>query len=215
MTLRPAENNSPGPRPEKQTRLPYGPGSARPRWTTRIGSIGGIGSVTAATQAEGVERAVPPCADPLPRHRHICLPQRIVAGNPRLYPEVIAGAQQDRAPTAPAPDDGHASFGRPRRVDHLGALRAPEHHRRLLHLAGHRMPVGQRPELLHVEQRMGVTEGIRVRMKPRRHRVPGQEAAARYGSHKGSTSERCRRRHKYPSGGAGFTRKVQPNSERS
>jgi hypothetical protein len=55
---------------------------------------------------------------------------------------VIARAQKDRSPAAPAPDDGHAFFGGPRRVDHLGALCAPENQRRLCHLACHRLSAG-------------------------------------------------------------------------
>ena len=42
-----------------------------------------------------------------------------------------------------------------------------------------------------------------------------QDAVARYGSHNGSTSDRCRSRQRCPSGGAGFTFIVQPSSDRS
>jgi hypothetical protein len=107
-----------------------------------------------ASGANGVERVAPPCTNPLGGHRHIRLPQRIVAGNPGLYPEVVARAQEDRSPAAPAPDDGHARFVGPHRVDHLWALCAPEHDGGLGHPVCHSVPDAQRPELLHVEERM-------------------------------------------------------------
>ena len=126
-----------------------------------------------------------------------------------------------RSSTAPPP---------PRRRDHLHARRRRPPPRRRhrqrcvlpstsvgwLDLAAHGVPAGAGPGRLDVEQRgrcesdgSDGSTGRRVGTGPR------QEAAARYGSHKGSTSERCRSRHRYPSGGAGFTRSVQPNSERS
>ncbi len=93
------------------------------------------------TVAIVVERITPPRTDPLCCHRHIRLPERVPAGNPRLYPEVVPWTQQDRSPAAPASHDGHASLVRPHGVDHVGALCAPEHQRRVLHLACHCVPV--------------------------------------------------------------------------
>ena len=55
--------------------------------------------------------------------------------------------------------------------------------------------------------------GTARRRRARRREGKPQDAAARYGSHNGSTSDRCRNRQRCPSGGAGFTLSVQPSSE--
>ena len=107
----------------------------------------------------------------------------------------------------PRPAAGPAPAPLPHRdaAHELPRLGAAQHQGRAGHVAGDGHPPRLGTEPLDVEGRRGGRG---------RGRQP-QEAAARYGSHNGSTSARWRSRQRWPSGGAGFTRSVQPSSERS
>ena len=114
---------------------------------------------------------------------------------------MVSGTEKDGpSPTAPA-RQFHVSLSKDPARHELGRLRAPEHEGRPVDLAPHHDATRLRPEGLDVE------EGLR--------RGQPQDAAARYGSHRGSTSDRWRSRHRWPFGGAGLMRNVHPSSDRS
>jgi len=141
----------------------------------------------------------PPLPDPLGGDGHVGSPQRVVLGYPGIQPELRAGLETD----GPSPAAAPAQLGVPPPqggpIDELHRLRAAEHERGPDDLTGQGDPPGFGTKLFDVEKR---SRGAQP-----------QEAAARYGAHNGSTSERWRSRHRCPSGGAGFTRSVHPNSE--
>ena len=186
-TLRPRWNTSPGPRPAKHTSSPNAPGTARPVCVSRPCSPRRARASVhhAPTHSAATETSSAHSGSSLGIHASI-----------QSWP---AGSRY----TAPPPPRRRARFTErsPQRlgIHQLRPLRAAEHQRRLLHLAGDGHAPRFGAELLDVEERL--------------RRGQPQEAAARYGSHKGSTSDRWRSRHRWPSGGAGFTRSVQPSSE--
>ncbi len=146
--------------------------------------------------AERAQRSGPPGTDPGSGIRHIGIPQRVVARDPDIDPEVVARSEQHRSPTAAPPDHLCARRLRPPRADDVRwLLSAPEHDSRSRERSGHGVAALQPPELLYIEG-VWIERAWNGRGAGRGQRAQGQEAAARYGSHRGSTSERCRSRHR-------------------
>ena len=145
-------NTSPGPLPEKQTRPPCCPGSARPRCTDTL------------TDAER-RPARPPTrhrpSSPLPPHRHPTAdPPGESTPRSRGGPPV-GGTPLPRRPGAGPPL-------RPRRAARSASMRStrcvlPSTTVGCSRLPDHRMPIRQSPEGLHIEQR--VRFGLRVRLR--------------------------------------------------
>ena len=142
----------------------------------------------------------PPGADPLGGGGDIGHPQGVVPRDPGVQPE-LAGRLEIR-PLLPRPAAGpsrrRAGAARAGSTSSVGCVLPSTSVGRVTSRASGQ-PTGLGTELLDLEERL--------------RRGQPQEAAARYGSHSGSTSERWRSRHRCPSGGAGLTRSVQPSSE--
>ncbi len=152
----------------------------------------------ALLRPEGSERSQPPGAHPCCSCPDIFLPQRVGPGNPSLHPKMIAGLEEDGTPSPAAPNHFRARFGHLLHIEDVEALGAPENQGRVIDLSNHGMACGESPEWRDIEQRRGARMRIRspgreIRHPPAVPQRPGrlrQEAAARYGSHNGSTSER-------------------------
>ena len=158
-------NTSPGPRPAKHTRSPNVTGH-RPA-TVHLEAV----------PAEAGQRLRPPRPDPLGRGRHVGDPQRVVARDPGVEPQLLARREEHRASPAAPPGQFDAPRPQPCGVDELRRLRAAEHQRRDRHRHGRRRSARVLVRNCSTSKRDS-GEG-----KP-------QDAAARYGSHNGSTSDR-------------------------
>ena len=152
-----------------------------------------------APESEPGQCLYPPSPDPLGRCGHVDPPHGVVPRYPCVQPELRPGLEIDGPSPTAATGKVHVPPAQGVPIDQLRRLRAAEHQRGPGHRTRQRDPPWLGAELLDVE-------GGWRRGQP-------QEAAARYGAHNGSTSERWRSRHRCPSGGAGFTRSVHPNSE--
>ena len=73
--------------------------------------------------------ALPPGPDPSGAPCDIGLPERVVAGDPHVDPQVITRAEQDRSPTTPTTDDGGTRRGQRLLLEDFGVLRAPQDER--------------------------------------------------------------------------------------
>ena len=148
--------------------------------------------------AQRFQRTKPPGPDPSCRCSDILVPQGVRPGDPGLEPKMIARLEKDRTPS-PAPSDHfYPGLGNLLRIENVETLGAPENQRRMVHLSNDGLSSGLRSKGGHIEQRRGTRVCRRVPVQEIRSgpAVPGrpgrwrQEAAARYGSHSGSTSER-------------------------
>ena len=128
--------------------------------------------------------------------------RRVVARDPDVEPELRARCEVDRSSPAAPPGQLRRRFlaaaWHPR-APSPGCCRAP--------VSGP-SPHGRRQTALARVRNCSTSKRDSGEGKP-------QDAAARYGSHNGSTSDRCRNRQRCPSGGAGLTLIVQPSSESS
>ncbi len=189
-TLRPDENTSPGPRPAKQTRSPRSPGWAAPRAPRGRPppSATSADRHQAATHAAATKTSEPP--------------ERIFAGNPRVDPQVVARLQEHRTTATVSTYDSRC-HGRESSKRSTMSVRCvlPRTKRGSSRPLGRARAAAVRPKSIDLEQR-----GCR---QPQRSGAPQRDMAPTAGRRRRDAASR----HRWPSGGAGLTRSVQPNSE--
>lgn len=180
----------------------------------------------------------PPLADPHGSACHVPLPQRVVSRQPYVGPDVVSGTEEHCAtPGAPADDGDPRALGA-HGIDNPVRLRASQHQSGVRRGAEHhRAPLDTAIEL-HIQpgcSDQGVVRGRAtgfhrialhggaigsVGSSAESHRcgicrseAAAQDAVAKNGSQRGSTSARCRRRQRCPSGACGLKGSDQPSSE--
>ena len=201
----PAPATARGPPPSSHRGRPRRARARRSTRARRAPRHRAAGVHVEAVLPDAGQRRRPPCPDPFGRDGHVQHPERVVPRYPGVEPELLPRPEEDGSSPAPPPGQLHAPLPHrdaARRAPSAGCCPAPGS-------GGTRR--GRRPP---AAPRHGTARRRREKGWEGAGRQP-QEAAARYGSHNGSTSARWRSRQRCPSGGAGLTRSVQPSSERS
>ncbi len=153
-----------------------GPPSGEAHEITELTRHGATGVRVESVLSQAAQCVRPPRADPFRCDRDVEQPQRIVPRYPGVQPELTGRLEIHSAAAATTPSQFDRASLQRERIRQLLPLRAAEHQGRPLHLTGQRQAPWFGAELLDVEER--------------RERGQPQEAAARYGSHNGSTSDR-------------------------
>ena len=94
----------------------------------------------------------PPGADPLGGSGDIADPQRVVARDPGVQPELTGRLEEDRSPAAPAPGQFDAVPAQRGGIHQLRRLRTAEDQRRVRDLTGQGQPTGLGSEPLDLEE---------------------------------------------------------------